>query len=135
MSAKLIRHEQVQTKAALVWAAALLSPLFSKHQQPYRYQNREIKETVHHLDTAIGVPTQHDLFSAFQNVWRGDQWFCFRVSKFTKSTQFQGDASAIRQTYSMYVYHKSFVQACVSLPQVRSSGLMEVMSWPCRDWG
>lgn len=73
MSAKLIRHEQVHTKAALVWAAALLSPLFSKHQQPYRYQNREIKETVHHLDTAIGVPTQHDLFSAFQNVWRGDQ--------------------------------------------------------------
>lgn len=66
IGAKLIRHEQVQTKTALAWAALLLSPvslhkpLFPKHQPPQRYQNRGIKETVPHFHSTICVTTQYD---------------------------------------------------------------------------
>lgn len=124
MNVKLIRCGQVQTKAAPAWAARLLS-LVSLYKPPRSpntssltdIKSRQIKETVH--------VAQRDLFKPFKTSAAITNYSNPKVTKLAKSAILHYDLSKQRL---MWIRNES-------VPQVRSSGLIEVMSWPCRDWG
>lgn len=99
---------------SLISCVAVQAPRSPNTSSLTDIKSRQIKETVH--------VAQRDLFKPFKTsaAITNDS-----NPKVTKLAILHDNLSKLRL---MCIRNES-------VPQVRNSGLIEVMSWPCRDWG